>query len=74
MSPDDPDAPNIEHPEDVIRALEALVILCEQKGLTPFVRHLNQCVTRCQKDYVTLQRKQLGPKIRTLRRKPPTRH
>ena len=57
MSPKEESAfERLSKAEKVIKALEALAKECVGEGLDPFAARINDCITKCQDDYVALHR------------------
>jgi hypothetical protein len=75
MSPEQNGTPaELSDAERVIRALEVLVAECEARQLTGFAKRIRLCTTKCQADYVALQRREFAARNRKGRKPPPTAH
>lgn len=75
MSPDNEDPPvDMSDAEKVIRALEALVAECDARQLIGFSKRIQLCLSKCQTDYIVLQRRRFAERIRQSRKPPDKMH
>ncbi|HTM82233.1 hypothetical protein [Asticcacaulis sp.] len=74
MPEDNEKPPDLSDAETVIRALEALATECDHRKLTGFAKRIRLCITKCQSDYITLQRHAFATRARKPRGPPRTTH
>jgi hypothetical protein len=67
----DIEAARLADSERIIRALEALVAECESRGLDRLRVRINDCVSKCQNDYLAEQRR-LYNRARSKPKAPPS--
>ena len=69
MSPENEDPPvDMSDAEKVIRALEALVAECDARQLTGFSKRIQLCLSKCQADYIIVQRRQFAERMKKARK------
>lgn len=69
MSPENEDPPvDMSDAEKVIRALEALVAECDARQLTGFSKRIQSCLSKCQTDYIVLQRRRFALRVTKTRK------